>query len=1282
MAIAVFTLFYFWNIQQNKLAKTIECQIISKKVNTSNSNNKSITLSVDGFSSLKNDNEIGLEKTKVKKFNYLIEALFILAIILFLLIIYLNSKYKTSLIADLHREVNDRTKELQDSKQEIETQNEQLNKTNQALLESQKAQQNIKKHFEELFNLNPDAILVSKVSNGKIVQINEGFTRLLGYKIDELYGKTTEDISVWLDAFDRSQLLAQVKEFGVVENFEAVLTCKDKSLITCLISAKLIEIEQESHIISVTRNISDRKQSMLKILESENKLSELNSMLQLVLETIPVRLFWKDKNSVFLGCNTLFAQDAGFKSPQEIIGKSDNDLVWKNEADAYRLDDKSVMDTCKQKIGYEEIQTTPNGSQLWLKTTKVPLFDKNNSIIGILGAYEDITEIKKEQEAKQQSNDQIRRLSIAIEQSPVTTVITDLEGNIVFANPKFEETTGYSVAEAIGKNPRILKSENTPSEIYKDLWNTILSGNNWNGEIQNKRKNGEYYWESAVISPVKDENGKITNYLAVKEDITDRKRNEELLVSQQNFLSILTDNIPGMVGYWNKDLICEFANFAYLEWFGKTKEELIGMHMKDLMGPELFMLNMPNVTSVFKGEKVVFERTLTKPNGEIGYSWAHYIPNIQDEKIKGFYVLVTDITELKKAELTLQELSTRLKLATRAGGVGVWDLDVVRNVLLWDNQMYELYGIKAKDFSGAYDAWLKGIHPEDRDRGNTEIQMAISGEKEFDTEFRVLWPDNSIHTIKAQAVVERDKNGKAISIIGTNWDITVQKQIEERLFTTAEQLLKKNKELDEAFKNAEIAFAKANEMAAEAETANKSKSLFLANMSHEIRTPLNAIIGFSQLMNRDEHLTEIQREYNHSIIRAGEHLLELINDILELSKIEAGRIVLKTASIDLFQFLNDIQLIFKERTRAKHIKFLFETADDLPQYILVDQSKLRQIFINLIGNAVKFTDQGGIAVRVRVDKKDFGKYNLVVEIQDSGPGIHEKEMKNLFKHFVQTSSGINKGSGTGLGLALSREIAILMGGDISVTSQVGIGSVFSFSVEIEVGKSAKVRNEIVKRIVGIENATQNYKILVVDDNPENIKVVVKLLHLIGFETNEAINGQDAITKFHIWKPDLILMDIRMPVMDGYQATLQIKATVDGAKTPIIALTASTFEDEKAKIDKIGMQGYIRKPFKENDLLHTIGNNLNITYLYENEPNIVKSDYIHDDERIEADILNLPESIVLELIKAVEVADIDSLIKVISTIDNKYNELAKYLETLASKYDYIHLQQILTKSKKQ
>ena len=286
----------------------------------------------------------------------------------------------------------------------------------------------------------------------------------------------------------------------------------------------------------------------------------------------------------------------------------------------------------------------------------------------------------------------------------------------------------------------------------------------------------------------------------------------------------------------------------------------------------------------------------------------------------------------------------------------------------------------------------------------------------------------------------------------------------------------------------------------------------------------------------------------------------------------------------------------------------------------------------------------------------------------------------LYQHFAQTASGIKKSSGTGLGLALSRELAILMGGNITVKSQLGKGSVFTFYIAIKEGEAKTQKNLVAKRVTGIYNPQKTYRILVVDDKEENLKVAVKLLQLVGFETAEVMNGKAAVEKFKEWQPDLVLMDIRMPEMDGLEACRLIKLTEKGKETPIIALTASSFEEERKKIESLGMLDFIRKPFRENDFFTSIGNALAIEYIYEKETASVQHKILKDQTAIEEAIANLPNYLISQMADALSIADLDLLIVLIKSIALENPELSQHLAAHANDYDYAYLQQLLKQHK--
>ncbi len=396
-----------------------------------------------------------------------------------------------------------------------------------------------------------------------------------------------------------------------------------------------------------------------------------------------------------------------------------------------------------------------------------------------------------------------------------------------------------------------------------------------------------------------------------------------------------------------------------------------------------------------------------------------------------------------------------------------------------------------------------------------------------------------------------------------------------------------------AERTAELAVAKEK-----AEAANRAKSEFLANMSHELRTPLNAILGYSQMMQHDPDLHAGQQEYLSTINRSGEHLLALINDVLEISKIEAKRITLVPRAFDLCTMLKDLYAMFKLRADEKHLAFDLGGTDELPRYVIADANKFRQIMINLLGNAVKFTDNGGIAVRAAVKENTAGVLRLVVEVEDTGPGISEDEQEKIFQAFEQTETGRQKQGGTGLGLTISREYARLLGGDIFITSRVGKGSIFCFECNVHTGREADIKEEARQdRVVGLAPGQQVPRILVAEDKQESRLLLVKSLSQAGFDVRQAENGKEAVALFKQWSPHFIWMDMRMPVMDGLEATRRIRGIPDGDAVRIAALTASVMEEERESVLSAGCDEFVRKPYRISKIFQVMAKHLGVEYRY-------------------------------------------------------------------------------------
>lgn len=424
-------------------------------------------------------------------------------------------------------------------------------------------------------------------------------------------------------------------------------------------------------------------------------------------------------------------------------------------------------------------------------------------------------------------------------------------------------------------------------------------------------------------------------------------------------------------------------------------------------------------------------------------------------------------------------------------------------------------------------------------------------------------------------------------------------------------------------KHKETALQHAMEVAKE---ANLAKSIFLANMSHELRTPLNVILGFTQLMAHDSSLTPSQQEDLQTIHRSGDHLLSLINDVLDISKIESGHCTVEESGFDLIALLHSLQNMFAEPVSFKGLELCLEIAPEVPQFIVADAQKLRQILLNLLSNALKFTDRGSITLGVSIEANGIKaapttQSILQFVVTDTGVGIASAELNTIFDAFVQAQAGKRSTSGTGLGLTISRKLLELLGGEISVKSTLGEGSTFIFTFPVSPSSGVNVtpaQND--RLVIGLAPGQPHYRILVVDDLEENRRLIVRLLRPLGLEIREATNGEEAVQIWQEWQPHLIWMDIRMPVLDGYEATKQIRAMESGPNTIIIALTAQASQSDrtlalaagcsevtaqlpvifisvldrlenKVRAFELGGVDYITKPFQEQEVLMRVKNQL-------------------------------------------------------------------------------------------
>ena len=554
-----------------------------------------------------------------------------------------------------------------------------------------------------------------------------------------------------------------------------------------------------------------------------------------------------------------------------------------------------------------------------------------------------------------------------------------------------------------------------------------------------------------------------------------------------------------------------------------------------------------------------------------------------------FMALLTgQVAKLEQREAARAHLAAIVETSADA----IIGVDLDGHISSWNHGADAIFGYTAAEAIG----WpLVALAPEDsRAEVAALITRVLSGQTISHYETGHLRKAGSPIEVSLTISPIRSSHGELIGVSAIARDITRRKQAETELRRYQENLESLVAERTAALteSNHQLAIAKER-----AEAANSAKSIFLANMSHEIRTPMNAILGFAKLLERSSALDARDRESVEVISRSGRNLLALINDILEMSKVEAGRTEFCPGSCDLHALLDDLRLMFRVATAAKGLSWELATTTDLPRWVVTDEGKLRQILINLLGNAVKFTDHGGVVVRARTIADGASDWRLEIEVEDTGPGIAPADQQHLFEAFQQAPAGTARG-GTGLGLALSRRYARLMGGDVTVTSTPGRGSVFRLGVPVSPGVPAakpSVRSQ--RRVLRVRPGGDDTRILIVDDKADNRLFLHHLLEPLGFGLREAANGREALALADQWQPHLILMDIVMPVMGGHEAIRRLRASPEGGALRIVALSASAFEEDREAVLASGADEFVRKPVAAEALLETIRSLTGIEYDY-------------------------------------------------------------------------------------
>ncbi len=958
-------------------------------------------------------------------------------------------------------------------------------------------------------------------------------------------------------------------------------------------------------------DISARKQTELALRRQEAKLL-------LAMETGKI-VCWE---------NDLIAQTVS------IIGEHQSGNQWQPgytqmpADESYQLihpDDRErvrrlVADSIGKTDEFEEIHRRiyPDGSTAWMLSKGKLLTDGDGNVTRIVGISINISERRRIELALEASEARFRAI---FEHAAVGISQVSLTGQLLRVNQRYCELLGYSEAELL---ERSLVDVTHPAdwEMARRAIQQMVQGE-VNAISIEKRcicKNGQWRWVHLTGSWVQDDLQGCPYLIGVTEDIHDRKQAEARLDAQRMFLHDVIDAVPNGIFVKDREGRMLTINRAGAAIYGVTVDDWIGKTDLELgadPGQVADYMAVNREVMATRQPKLIPAQLTRDLQGNLRWYRVVISPFIDAEgEVQGIIGTATEITDLKQVETELQAQKDFLQRIIDMVPSALFVRNTEGQVIVTNQAGADIYGITVQDWLENSDYDL-GIDPALVD------QLLESNREVMATRQPQLFPAQAVQSLRGeqrwyQTRIEPfiDAADQVQGIIGVSVDMTDRRQIEADLRQAKEA----------------------------AEAANLAKSQFLANMSHELRTPLNSILGFAQLLHQ-EQLRPEQQDQVGIILRSGEHLLKLINDVLEMSKIDAGRMSLNLVDFDLHQLLDNLQEMLQVRAMAKNLALVFD-APDCPRYIQTDESKLRQVLLNLLGNALKFTQAGQVRLRLQAAPLDAKTQRqillqreansesevfnpllanpdlllLQVTVQDTGPGIAAPELASLFTPFLQTEIGRQTQEGTGLGLAISRRFVELMGGSIQVTSTAGQGAKFEFQIPVRPVSPGPAQTSL--PLASANLVPVDYRILVAEDQALNRQMVVQLLTGLGFKVQQAANGEEAIALWQQWSPHLILMDMRMPVLDGYEAVREIRRREQaqppiceqkGSTVPItapsgpltglaasahvpvaiIALTASAFEEERNQIFAAGCNGYVPKPFKVGALLAEIASQLNL-----------------------------------------------------------------------------------------
>ena len=928
----------------------------------------------------------------------------------------------------------------------------------------------------------------------------------------------------------------------------------------------------------------------------------------------------------------------------------------------------------RQSRRHEEEEVLAREGGPWLLVSADPVFDQSGELTHVVHVARDITERKR-------AEDELRRREAYLAETQrlthTGTAVADPTGEPLYYSEELFRLLGFDPKQGLPTADQAMQRihPEDSDKFVQAFQGAIDDRADVDIEYRVVLPDGTVKLMHGIGHPIFNAGGELIEIVVTTVDITERKRAEDELRQIWGYLAetqrlthtgtSVADPTTAPV-YWSEEMFRIFG-FDPQQGLPTRDQPLQRIHPEDR---DKFQQAFQRAIHDKVDSDVEYRVMLPDGTFKHIYGLAHPVLNASGELVE-VVCTVVDVTERKRAEEALRRSEANLAEGQRLSHAGSWVWNpATLQTLHWSEEMFRIFGFNPQDGVPSADTFWQRIHPDDLDRVREMFVKVARRSMDYEHDHRIVLPDGTIKHIHAIGHPVHDEAGNLVEYIGTAMDVT------ERML--AEDELRKHREnLEDMVRHRTEQLADAK---SRAEAANRAKSTFLSNMSHELRTPLNAVLGFSRLLKNDPDVTPQQQETLDVIVRSGEHLLNLINNVLDMAKIESGRVALKESEVDLRRLLHEMQSLMGVGAVEKGLRFALEDEPDLPRFVAVDTGKLRQVLLNLLGNAIKYTDSGGVKLRAKLAGiHGSEKANVRFEVEDSGSGIPQEDCQRIFIPFVQLGDRAPAQAGTGLGLAICKQYVDLMGGQIGVTSQPGKGSVFYFEIPVTLLTSVAERDELKHpRILGLAEGQPRHRLLIVEDQSENRLLLRKLLAPLGFELREAANGQEAVALFEQWHPDLIWMDIRMPVMDGLEAVRRIRATQAGADTKVIALTAHALEEEREPIIAAGCDDLVRKPFHEQELFGALARHLHLKFIYEKAPRPENTPEPPELPLTPEQLDALPAHLLQELRQTVIELDTARTQVLIGQVAERDASLGRALTALASQFDYPRLLKLLEK----